>query len=245
MTRTGSYWALLIAAACALSLSACGSASHDPQAAAHAGTVVTIVKHARKHHASHRHRHKPSAPSEQAPAPAPAPTFTACDSNITVRTATTSCAFAQNVFFEYWAGSGDAISAYSPTTRATYELDCNGVSRIACTTTGGAEVRFSQSAVDAYTDDQAEAYASRTDLGPESSYVAPDEETDDAPSYDDPYEDPDHAPPLDDSSDDFCDTHDCIPNYDDGNGYTVQCADGSYSQSGGIQGACSGHGGVR
>jgi hypothetical protein len=35
-----------------------------------------------------------------------------------------------------------------------------------------------------------------------------------------------------------------IPNYPNGHGYTVQCADGTYSQSGGIQGACSHHGGV-
>jgi hypothetical protein len=41
----------------------------------------------------------------------------------------------------------------------------------------------------------------------------------------------------------FCDTHDCIPNFDNGRGSIVQCADGEWSQSGGIQGACSGHGG--
>jgi hypothetical protein len=41
----------------------------------------------------------------------------------------------------------------------------------------------------------------------------------------------------------FCDTHECIPNFDNGNGYPVQCADGEWSDSGGIQGACSGHGG--
>jgi hypothetical protein len=43
---------------------------------------------------------------------------------------------------------------------------------------------------------------------------------------------------------DFCSTHVCIPNYPNGTGTTVQCADGAYSQSGGKQGACSGHGGV-
>jgi hypothetical protein len=42
----------------------------------------------------------------------------------------------------------------------------------------------------------------------------------------------------------FCDTHDCIPNFDNGNGSVVQCTDGTYSHSGGIQGACSHHGGV-
>ncbi|HEY6886723.1 MAG TPA: DUF3761 domain-containing protein, partial [Solirubrobacter sp.] len=43
---------------------------------------------------------------------------------------------------------------------------------------------------------------------------------------------------------DFCSTHVCIPNYDNGTGTTVQCADGTYSHSGGKQGACSHHGGV-
>ncbi len=46
------------------------------------------------------------------------------------------------------------------------------------------------------------------------------------------------------SSTDFCSTHVCIPNYDNGTGSTVQCSDGSYSHSGGKQGACSYHGGV-
>jgi hypothetical protein len=35
-----------------------------------------------------------------------------------------------------------------------------------------------------------------------------------------------------------------IPNYENGTGYRVQCADGMYSHSGGRPGACSGHGGV-
>lgn len=41
----------------------------------------------------------------------------------------------------------------------------------------------------------------------------------------------------------FCDTHSCIPNFDNGTGYIVQCNDGMWSHSGGRQGACSGHGG--
>jgi hypothetical protein len=41
----------------------------------------------------------------------------------------------------------------------------------------------------------------------------------------------------------FCSTHDCIPNFPNGIGFIVQCADGTWSHSGGIQGACSDHGG--
>ncbi len=41
----------------------------------------------------------------------------------------------------------------------------------------------------------------------------------------------------------FCDSHSCIPNFDAGTGYIVQCADGMWSHSGGRSGACSYHGG--
>jgi hypothetical protein len=41
----------------------------------------------------------------------------------------------------------------------------------------------------------------------------------------------------------FCSTHACIPNFTNGTGYIVQCADGEWSHSGGRPGACSGHGG--
>jgi hypothetical protein len=43
----------------------------------------------------------------------------------------------------------------------------------------------------------------------------------------------------------FCDTHDCIASFYEGRGSIVRCADGEWSHSGGIQGACSYHGGVR
>jgi hypothetical protein len=43
----------------------------------------------------------------------------------------------------------------------------------------------------------------------------------------------------------FCSTHSCIPSFDEGNGYIVQCADGEWSHSGGLSGACSYHGGER
>lgn len=42
----------------------------------------------------------------------------------------------------------------------------------------------------------------------------------------------------------WCDTHTCIPNFPNGRGSITQCSDGTWSQSGGISGACSWHGGV-
>jgi hypothetical protein len=44
-------------------------------------------------------------------------------------------------------------------------------------------------------------------------------------------------------SPDFCASHICISNFDNGSGYIVQCADGEWSHSGGEPGACSYHGG--
>jgi hypothetical protein len=42
----------------------------------------------------------------------------------------------------------------------------------------------------------------------------------------------------------FCGpTFKCIPNFPNGKGYVMQCSDGMYSKSGGIQGSCSYHGG--
>ena len=41
----------------------------------------------------------------------------------------------------------------------------------------------------------------------------------------------------------FCSTHLCIANFANGNGTVVQCADGDWSHSGGLSGACSDHGG--
>jgi hypothetical protein len=46
-----------------------------------------------------------------------------------------------------------------------------------------------------------------------------------------------------DSGSDFCGTHACIDNFDNGSGYIVQCVDGMWSHSGGLSGACSYHGG--
>jgi hypothetical protein len=93
--------------------------------------------------------------------------------------------------------------------------------------------------------------SSGSDSGsPDPGYSEPDD-----PGYPEP-DDPSYAPAGGGSDDDsdlpsdpgddpsFCDTHACIPNYENGRGSTVQCADGTYSHSGGIQGACSHHGGV-
>jgi hypothetical protein len=182
---------------------------------------------------AHRQRHKARAASKPR-----SPAFTQCDANISVKAATTTCGFAQNTFFEYWTG-GEAsdIQVYSPAVKRAFATHCavsNGT--VSCTTNDHGAVRFSVAAVDRYDQDQADAYASSHDLGSGSP------SGDASPAYTPPADDT--STPSYDGGADFCDTHDCIPNYDNGNGYTVQCSDGTYSQSGGIQGACSHHGGV-
>jgi hypothetical protein len=168
--------------------------------------------------------------------------FTRCDTNITAKTGTTTCPFAQNVFYAYWRASSSSIRAYSPATGVTYRLRCDAIAgRVICRAGDGAVVKFSAASIDRYTSANARAYAGSHDLGPASTPTMPARQT--APS------DPAAAvvspsPAADSGTDDFCATHDCIPNYPNGNGSTVQCADGSFSHSGGIQGACSHHGGV-
>lgn len=51
------------------------------------------------------------------------------------------------------------------------------------------------------------------------------------------------ATPTSSGGQDFCSSHTCIPNFNNGTGYIVQCADGEWSHSGGRPGACSDHGG--
>lgn len=177
-----------------------------------------------------------------------APQYRMCDPNIEARVDTTTCTFAQNVFWVYWtSGEASPISVYSPAVQRSFRVSCtnDGVG-VACTSRDDSGIRFSVAALDAYSQAQAEAYVANHDLGPDAyEWALPTEESDD-------YDYPDEENYGDDSdygsySDgDYGGTPpgENIPNYDNGRGYRVQCNDGTYSQSGGIQGACSHHGGV-
>jgi hypothetical protein len=104
--------------------------------------------------------------------------LTACDANIRVKASTTTCAFAQNVFFAYWraARSGDAssVTAYSPASGREYALKCADGTVISCRADDGTYVRFPAGAIDAYDSDQAERYACSHDLGPSATDVCSD-----------------------------------------------------------------------
>jgi hypothetical protein len=219
--------------ACLAVLVGCGAATQRVER-----TVVTVVKTVPV--ATAASEQPKTRPKRKRAVRTPASTFVACDQNISARRNTTSCPFAENTFYEYWAsGEASVIRAYSPATERTYRLTCRRSAIVHCTAGDGAEVRFSSSSVSAYTDSQARAYAAAADLGPDAPIAGDDTGDADSLGYDDGsgYDDS-FADPGDDGSGDE------IPNYDNGRGYRVQCADGMYSQSGGIQGACSGHGGV-
>src|SRR4051812_35329297 len=107
---------LAAAAFCALAASGCGTrtaatASAPARATATSTSAATpqpVATPTRSEPKQHRRR----------------PALTPCDANIEVKAATTTCAFAQNVFFEYWSatqsGDGASIEAYSPAAKRTY-----------------------------------------------------------------------------------------------------------------------------
>jgi hypothetical protein len=96
--------------------------------------------------------------------------LTACDANIRVKAATTTCAFAQNVFYEYWkaaqSGQASSIDAYSAASGRTYTLTCARRTSIICRADDGSYVTFPGTAIDAYGADHAAKYACSGHLGP-------------------------------------------------------------------------------
>jgi hypothetical protein len=178
-------------------------------------------------------------PDEQTASSAAGPEFVNCDPNIRRLVDTTTCEFAQNTFWTYWmSNQSRRLWVWSPAAKETFATTCEGDGvDVTCTTGDGGVVKFTQTAVDRYSDSQAAAYAAGHDLGPDPyeglalAGSEPDYSTDEPDYY---YDD----------SDDYTAPGENIPNYENGRGYRVQCADGTYSHSGGIQGACSWHGGV-
>lgn len=87
-----------------------------------------------------------------------------------------SCGLANNVFYEYYkaiqnGGNGTALSAWSSTTKQYYSVSCSpGAGIVKCAVSGtsnpNAEVDLTQSALGAYSSQQASSYAANADLGP-------------------------------------------------------------------------------
>jgi hypothetical protein len=193
-------------------------------------------KKKKKQQQQRNHLPKETAPAESKPA------FVYCDTNIQVRDDTTTCPFAQNTFWSYWtSGQAASLQVWSAAAQEMFTTTCESDgAQVTCTTHDGGIVKFPQTAVDRYSQSQADAYASAHDLGPDPYEGLSNPGSDDlVPDYEAPDYEPEYTPPDDDTP-----PGENIPNYDNGRGYRVQCADGTFSQSGGIQGACSYHGGV-
>jgi hypothetical protein len=198
----------LAALAALLIIAGCGSTTEISQTSQ---PVVTTTKTV-----SVQPPHTRSARSRSA--------FVGCGGYVQAIAKTTSCDFANNVFYEFYESQPEReFPVYSPATGVVYDISCTGASTVTCSGGEGAKVRFPMSAVDMYTDGNAAAYASTHDLGPDGGDTVAASTPDDSAS--------------------FCSTHDCIDNFDNGTGYIVQCVDGEWSQSGGRPGACSYHGG--
>lgn len=201
--------------------------------------------------------------------------LTACDQNIRIMAATTTCPFAQNAFYEYWHRDTyrdtRGLRAYSPAAGQWMRLSCTGADTITCRTHDRGLVRFPAAAVAAYTVTQATRYAAgpgkivsavpgERASGSGSSGSSSDPSPDDAasdpsfsdPSLEDPALDDDpspaYAPPVDNEDysnhDGSYNGHPTTEEFGDGAGSVGMCADGTYSDSVGRQGACSHHGGV-
>jgi serine/threonine protein kinase len=114
----------------------------------------------------------PSAPAAPAAPSSTASTagLRACDQNVSA-SASTSCKFAENVFYEYsqssQGASGQVMTIYSPTTQQDYAVTCtpDQQANVDCSTNTNAYTTFSQQSVSAYTPSQASAYAASADLG--------------------------------------------------------------------------------
>jgi hypothetical protein len=195
----------LAGALLALTIAGCGG-SGEPAKTVTVERQVTVEKQP----AQRKHRRK----SRPQPTPTTAaPEFVDCDPNIEARVATTTCPFAQNVFWTYWTSgeSNNPLQVWSPAAHASFTTTCErGGAQVLCTTSDNAAVKFSQAALDRYSQSQADAYASSHDLGP------------------DPYE---GLPPTNSAPDggaggggsEDCQGYDpCIPPGDD-----VDCASGS------------------
>ena len=100
----------------------------------------------------------PPASSGSGPQPG---TYTACDANISFQGGG-DCRLASNAFYEYWtSGRSASISVYSPKTGQFEAATCSsGGGEVTCKTGGGASLRFSEAALNAYSQSQADHYAS-------------------------------------------------------------------------------------
>jgi hypothetical protein len=150
----------VVGVTCAICLVLAGACGEDQPA-----ETVTVERTVEQPEAQPTKKHR----RKRRPAP-PGPALVNCDPNVRAETATTTCAFAENVFWAYWTSgeSSSPLPVWSPAVQASFSTTCQkDGGQITCTTADSALVEFPQSAVDRYSQTQADAYASAHDLGPD------------------------------------------------------------------------------
>jgi hypothetical protein len=124
------------------------------------------------------------------------------------------------------------VQASSPITGQSYALHCRTVAAmVTCTGGSHARVRFPLHAIEVYAPVKTPTPPATPTSSPPPASTTPAVPSEDVGSMS-------HAGDAQ-----FCSKHPCIPNFPNGNGAVVKCADGEYSHSGGLSGACSSHGG--
>jgi hypothetical protein len=170
-----------------VSMSACGAVQQTK--------TVTVSAPAQEPAAAAPASPKPDTDSDGGPTThaRPKTVLTACDANVRAKATTTTCGFAENVFYEYWRrlkyGEVTDIEAFSSALKTFLPVDCNEGDAVVCRTPAGAVVRFPLSAVNAYTLENAADYAGSHTVSkgpnPKSEPPAPsaEDESDCDPSY--------------------------------------------------------------
>jgi len=185
--RFGGVVAAALALLGTVSMSACGEAKQTK--------TVTVNAPARETAATPDPSPKPDADSDggRTTPRRPKTVLTACDANVRAKAETTTCGFAENVFYEYWRWREyrevTDIEAFSSALTAFLPVDCNQGDPVVCRTSAGALVRFPLRAIKAYTVDNAAQYAEnhRVTKGPNPANEAPvppsEDDSDCDPSY--------------------------------------------------------------
>jgi len=139
----------------------CGSGSRHAETVQSAPPVtVTITAPTKSEATTTAH----TAPPRSEPKSEPG--FAWCSGFVKALVKTTSCDFANNVFWTFYEARPEQVfPVYSPASGKSYEVTCSGDLVVMCTGGAGAKVRFPLSAVETYTERQATAYANSHDLG--------------------------------------------------------------------------------
>jgi len=104
-----------------------------------------------------------------------------CDANIRVTAQSITCPFAQNTFYAaYQQGVSDGLMVYSPALRRSLPVDCRlSGPDVRCDTRAGGTIRFSQDALSAYTESDADAFEESNDVGEAQPSRSPEAGADD------------------------------------------------------------------